>query len=76
MPTKNPLSWAYHDDFAELVLSKDRKVALRLLETADVALSFARALVAKQYESANAMLGAALKSSSPPGESKKRRWRT
>jgi hypothetical protein len=36
------------------------------LETSDIALTFARALVAKQYEKACAMLTAALKRANPP----------
>jgi hypothetical protein len=66
MPTRDPLSWAYHGDFADILLGKDPNVMLRLLETADIALSFARALVAKDYQRANAMLDAALKPSCPP----------
>jgi hypothetical protein len=66
MPTKDPDSWAYHDDFAETIVSKNHQVALRLLETADMALSFARALVAKEYEKASTMLTAALKRTCPP----------
>jgi hypothetical protein len=37
-----------------------------MLEVAAIALSFARALVGKEYERANAMLSSALKSSCPP----------
>ena len=66
MPTKDPDSWAYHDDFAEIIVAKNHKVALRLLETADIALCFARALVAKEYERASAMLTTELKHSFPP----------
>jgi hypothetical protein len=62
-PKDDPNSWAYHRDFAQIILSKEENVALRVLETADIALSFARALVAKEYDRANAMLTAALKSS-------------
>src|SRR5262249_3223304 len=65
MPTTDPRSWAYHADFAEIVVNKDQEVALRLLEAADIALTFARALVAEDYERANAMLSAGLKSSCP-----------
>jgi len=65
-PTKDPNSWAYHDDFAEIIVSKNHQAARRLLETADIALTFARALVAKQYEKASAMLTAALKRANPP----------
>jgi hypothetical protein len=71
MPTKDPFSWAFHDDFAQVIVSKDHKIVLRLLETADIALTFARALVAKEYERANEMLAAALKSSFPPEVLKK-----
>ncbi len=66
MSTADPLSWAYHEDFAELILSKDPKVARRMLEVADIALAFARALVAKEYESASAMLSSTVMSSYPP----------
>jgi hypothetical protein len=66
MPTENPLTWAYHDDFAELLVTKDYKVALRLLETADIALTFARALVGKEYERASSMLSTDLKLSYSP----------
>lgn len=66
MSTEDPLTWAYHDDFADLLVKKDSKVVLRLLETADIALTFARALVAKEYERANAMLSDDLKTSSTP----------
>jgi hypothetical protein len=66
MSTTDPLSWAYHADFAELIVKKDQKVARRLLEVADIALAFARALVAKEYERANAMLSSAAKPSYPP----------
>jgi hypothetical protein len=64
--TKDPQSWAYHDDFAQLIASMDHEVALRVLEAADIALTFARALVAKEYDRANAMLSAALKCTHPP----------
>ena len=50
MPTTNPDSWAYHPDFADIIVTKDRQVGLRLLATADIALCLARALVAKEYE--------------------------
>lgn len=66
MPTTNPDSWAYHPDFADIIVTKDRQVARRLLATADIALCFARALVAKQYEEASGMLAASLKPSCPP----------
>jgi hypothetical protein len=66
MSTTDPLSWAFHDDFAARIITKDHKVALRLLEAADIALTFARALVAKEYERANSMLFTAMKSSHPP----------
>jgi hypothetical protein len=66
MPTTNPDSWAYHPDFADIIVTKDRQVALRLLATADIALSFARALVGKDYEEAAGMLAASLKTTSPP----------
>ena len=66
MSTTDPLSWAYHADFAELIVKKDPKVALRLLEVADIALAFARALVAKEYHRANAMISSAAKPSYPP----------
>jgi len=66
MPTTNPDLWAYHPDFADVIVTKDRQVALRLLATADIALCFARALVAKEYELAAGMLGASLKQSCPP----------
>jgi hypothetical protein len=66
MPTKDPNSWAYHDDFAETIVSKNHQVALRLLETADIALTFARALVAKEYQKASAMLTPELKRANPP----------
>lgn len=66
MPSRDPLSWAYHDDFAQVIVTKDGDAALRLLETADIALTFARALVAKDYDRANAMLSTALKPSYPP----------
>jgi hypothetical protein len=56
MSARNPDSFAYHPDFTDVIVSKDHGVALRLLETADIALSFARALVAKEFEKANAML--------------------
>jgi hypothetical protein len=71
MPTSDPDSWAYHDDFAQALLAKDHKIALRLLEAADIALTFARALVAKQYETAHAMLATNLQSSCPPEVLKK-----
>jgi hypothetical protein len=66
MPTTDPDSWAYHDDFAELIVVKEPKVAVRLLEAADIALSFARALVAREFERANAMLSEELNLSFPP----------
>jgi hypothetical protein len=66
MHTKNPESWAFHDDFAEHIVSKNHHIALRLLQTADIALSFARALVTKEYEKAVTMLTAALKKACPP----------
>lgn len=66
MPSKNQDSWAYHDDFAQIIVKKDHEVALRLLEVADIALTFARALVAKEYKRANGMLSSDLKTSSPP----------
>jgi hypothetical protein len=71
MPTTNTDSWAYHPDFADLIVTKDHKIALRLLETADIALTFARALVAKEYQRANEMLTVALKSSCSPEALKK-----
>ena len=66
MPTTNPDSWAYHPDFADIIVTKDRQVALRLLATADIALCFARALVAKEYEEAAGMLAASLRPTCPP----------
>jgi hypothetical protein len=66
MSTSSPDSWAFHPDFADIIITKDSQVSLRLLETADIALSFARALVAKEYERASAMLTTALKQSCPP----------
>src|SRR5262245_58371317 len=47
--------------FAQVIVKKDHDAALRLLETADIALTFARALVAKEYDRANAMLSISLK---------------
>ncbi len=61
MSTTDPLSWAYHADFAELLVKKDPKVARRLLEVADIALNFTRALVAKEYNRAHAMISFAEK---------------
>jgi hypothetical protein len=66
MPTINPDSWAYHPDFADFIITKDHQVALRLLATADIALSFARALVAKEYGEAAGMLAVSLKPTWPP----------
>src|SRR4029077_10264954 len=66
MPTTNPDSWAYHPDFADIIVTKDAEVALRLLATADIALCFARALVDKDYEGAADMLATSLRSSNPP----------
>ena len=66
MPTINPDSWGYHPDFADIIVSKDRQVALRLLATADIALCFARALVAKKYTDAADMLADSLKLSCSP----------
>src|SRR5262245_52168856 len=66
MPTTDPDSWAYHADFADIVVTKDSQAALRLLETADIALCFVRALVAKKYEKATGMFTASLKPSCPP----------
>jgi hypothetical protein len=66
MRTTNPDSWAYHPDFADIIVTKDRQVALRLLATADIALCFARALVARDYEGAADMLAASLKPTCPP----------
>jgi hypothetical protein len=66
MPTTNPDSWAYHPDFADIIVTKDRHVALRMLATADIALCYARTLVAKEYEKAAEMLAAALKPACPP----------
>lgn len=66
MPTKDQNSWAFHDDFAEILVAKNHQAALRLLETADIGLSFARALVAKQYKKAHEMLTTSQKRQSPP----------
>jgi hypothetical protein len=66
MSATDPLSWAFHPDFAEIIVKRDPKVALRLLEVADIALAFARALVAKEYDCASAMLSSSAKSSYPP----------
>jgi hypothetical protein len=66
MPTINPDSWAYHPDFADIIVTKDGQVALRLLAAADIALCFARALVAKEYDEAAGMLAKSLKPSYPP----------
>lgn len=63
MPTIEPDSWGYHPDFADLIITKDSQAALQLLVTADIALSFARALVAKEYDEAADMLDASLKKS-------------
>jgi hypothetical protein len=71
MPSRDPDSWAYHDEFAQILLTKDHAIALRLLEAADIALTFARALVAKQYETAHAMLATDLKPLCPPEVLKK-----
>lgn len=66
LPTTSSESWAYHPDFADIVVTKNSQVALRLLATADIALCFARALVARKYEKAEAMLATSLKPSWPP----------
>jgi hypothetical protein len=66
--TINPDSWAYHSDFADMIVTKDRVVALRLLATADIALSFARSLVAKEFVAAAEMLADSLKTSFPPNK--------
>ena len=66
MTTTNPDSWAYHTDFAEIMVTKGQEVALRLLATADIALRFARALVSKEYERAAGMLATSLKASNTP----------
>jgi hypothetical protein len=65
MSTVDPNSWAFHADFADTIVSKSSQVALRLLETVDIALGFARALVAKEYGKASDMLTVTLKRSQP-----------
>ena len=72
MATTDPASWAYHPDFADIIVTKDRQAALRLLATADIALCFARALVAKEFEGAAGMLAASLKPSCPPNVLRKK----
>lgn len=66
MPTTNPDTWAYHADFADLVVSNNAESVLRLLATADIALCFTRALVARDYEHAADMLASTLRPSCSP----------
>lgn len=65
MSTTDPLSWAYHPDFSDHLVTKKSEIALRLLETADIALSFARALVAKEFAKASSLLTADAATSNP-----------
>ena len=71
MPTTNADSWAYHADFADLIVSKDAQIVLRLLATADIALCFTRALVAREYERAAEMLASSLKPTCAPDSLRK-----
>ena len=68
MTTTDPLTWAYHDDFAELLAGKEHAAVLRLLVTADIGLRFAREMIAQEYDEASRLLSSELQAACPPSE--------